>query len=993
MSLPSLLPLIAGVLLSPQAAPGWGDTLSVAGRITAESGSLSIGRPRAVLQTARGGFIVRGDSAIPLLVEGDSVVATGVLDDTTGIAGIEVLRLTRVAAPRRRVVPRDVGLEEEALLEARGLLVRIEGVVLRLQRRRGDARLWVAGAADSSRIVLVEAAEPVADAARFERFAVGDVVSVTGVLSYRAGREGEPGHLLRVRGPADASVVGLGKNLVRRIEIGALIAVVSVLLLLVVLRRQARETVRRLAQAEGQLQATYELAAEAVLVCDGAGRVLACNPAGAALLGESREALTGRPAAELIELDLWARLAQGGEEALAEGPIDRETVLVDAAGERIPVAVRVTAIEFFDERRLVAVIRDRREQVRTEAELRSVFAAMDDVVLVLSHEGRYLKIPPTNASLLYRPPSLLLGRLVHEVLPSAAADEILGVVRRALQERGPVRTEYSLEIGGEPVWFAATVSPLDAGSVVWVARNVTAERRAQIAVVDSEQRYRLLFDRNPTPMWVFDRETLAFLMVNDAAVEHYGFTRDEFLGMTLLDIRPPEERTAFESLRDETGQVGVFRHRTKAGLVIDVEITTDRIVFDGRDAELVLAVDVTGQRRMEEQMRQVQKMEAVGQLAAGIAHDFNNLLTVIQTHAEFLVPVVPLEGDGYEDLVEIRKATTRAAALTRQLLAYSRKQILRPLTFDLNEKVLDLESMLMRLIGEHITIHTDLRDEPCGVLADPHQIEQVIVNLAVNARDAMPGGGRLYMRTEVVSLAEQEVSRGEAVAPGDYVLLTVTDTGEGMTPEVMERIFEPFYTTKPTGQGTGLGLSTVYGVLKQSQGHVYVSSAPGTGTSFRILLPLQALVATGPAETSPDRLLGRETVLLVEDEEPVRRVTRRILEKRGYTVIEAANGREALERATEFPGQIHLLLSDAVMPELGGGQLWEALRQIRPEMRAIFMSGYTDDEIIRAGVLASDVALIDKPFTIEVLLARVRGALDGVADAPGMEEERRTPAA
>ena len=615
----------------------------------------------------------------------------------------------------------------------------------------------------------------------------------------------------------------------------------------------------------------------------------------------------------------------------------------------------------------------------TFAELDGVFAAMDDIVLVLSREGRYLKIPATNAHHLYRPPDEMLGKLVHEVLPLERADAICAVILRALDERRPVKWEYPLDIEGETVWFSATVSPLDVASVVWVARDTTSERRTQEALAESEARYRLLFERHPTPMWVFDRETLAFLTVNAAAVEHYGYTREEFLGMTLRDIRPQEELPALEArLGVPSGSHGVFRHRTKDGRIMDVGIVSDAIPFAEREAELVMATDVTDQLRMEEHLRQVQKIEAVGQLAAGIAHDFNNLLTVILTHCEFLHSAVPQGGEGSEDLSEIRKAATRAAGLTRELLAFSRKQILQPEAFDVNEKVAELRSMLARLIGEDIEMEIGLSEEPCIVLADPHQLEHVLVNLAVNARDAMPAGGRLTIRTETVTVGEDRLHEGEVLEPGEYALLTVTDSGMGMTAEVRERIFEPFFTTKEQGRGTGLGLATVHGIVRQSRGHVSVGSEPGRGASFRVYLPRQmedhARQPAAPRQ-SPERR-GKEIVLLAEDEPAVRAATRRILERDGYTVIEATNGREALKRAAAVPGPIDLLLTDAIMPEMGGGALASELSRLRPEIKVLFMSGYTDDQIIRGGVTTRKVELLQKPFEIAELLQRVRAVLD-----------------
>jgi PAS domain S-box-containing protein len=547
---------------------------------------------------------------------------------------------------------------------------------------------------------------------------------------------------------------------------------------------------------------------------------------------------------------------------------------------------------------------------------------------------------------------------------------------------------------GRPFTAHVVVTPLrhDSGSVagfLLISRDVSDEvqaaradrEQAEEALRKSEERYRALFDNNPQPMWVYDVQTLAFLAVNDAALAKYGYSRDQFLGMTITYIRPPEEVPAFlKLLADNAGMLdykGFWRHRRRDGSLIEVEITSHALTFGDRPARLVLAQDVTERMRLEAQLRQAQKMEAVGQLEGGVAHDFNNLLTVITGYGDLVLDRLPA-GDPTRELIgEITKAGARAAALTRQLLAFSRKQVLAPQVVDLNAIVLDMEKMLRRVIGEDIDLATRLQPSLGRVRADPSQVEQVLLNLAVNARDAMPTGGKLTIETHDIELDEGYAQTHTEVRPGPYVLVAVSDTGCGMIPEVQARIFEPFFTTKEPGKGTGLGLATVYGIVKQSGGHIDVYSEPGLGTTFKAYLPCVRAVAKPKSHAG---LLptprGNETVLLVEDEDAVRALSRHVLQSSGYTVLVAAHGREALRIGEQHPPPIHLLVTDVVMPELGGRQLAEQLLRLHPEMKVLYLSGYTDDAVVRHGVLHEEVNFLLKPFSPAVLAYWVREVLD-----------------
>jgi PAS domain S-box-containing protein len=507
-------------------------------------------------------------------------------------------------------------------------------------------------------------------------------------------------------------------------------------------------------------------------------------------------------------------------------------------------------------------------------------------------------------------------------------------------------------------------------------------KRTEEQLHESERKYRLLFETNPEPMFVYDFETLQILAVNEAAIARYGYSEHEFLELTLRDIRSPEDQARLEdelSRRPPEGAVRVgVRHRTRDGKQFEVDLVARPLEFTGRRARLVLARDVTAQRHLEEQLRQSQKMEAVGQLAGGIAHDFNNLLTAILGSTQLLLHSTPPDDARREDIEEIRNAGLRAAELTRQLLAFSRRQVLAPKVLELNAVVVNMEKMLRRLLGEDVELATSLDHGTGAVSADPGQLEQVLLNLAVNARDAMPGGGRLDLATSRFTLDQEHIERRHRMAAGDYACLAVTDTGVGMDEATQAHLFEPFFTTKEVGKGTGLGLATVYGIVKQSGGYIWVYSEAGRGTTVKVYLPRVPGVAEAPAAPVVAAVRGGdETVLLVEDAAPVRVLARRSLEGRGYRVLDASDGPAALELSARHEGRIDVLVTDVVMPGMSGRELAERLAPERPSMKVLYTSGYTDDTMVRQGVLTAGVAFLQKPFVPDTLARKVREVLDG----------------
>jgi PAS domain S-box-containing protein len=503
----------------------------------------------------------------------------------------------------------------------------------------------------------------------------------------------------------------------------------------------------------------------------------------------------------------------------------------------------------------------------------------------------------------------------------------------------------------------------------------SARRRAEREARESAERYRQLFESSPLPMWVYDTRTLAFLAVNNAALRRYGYTRDEFLARALTDLRPVEDHARLRedvAVRDDRTQI--WRHVTKHGETLAVEITAHDLEFEGRRARLVLANDVTQRQRLEDQLRQSQKMEAVGRLAGGIAHDFNNILSVILSYSETLLDALE-PGEMRDDIEQIRSAGRRGAALTRQLLMFNRQQLIEPRALQLNDILSDMTRMLERLLRADIelAVHPALDLGPIN--ADQGSIEQVVMNLVVNAGDAMPTGGKLTVTTSNVELDRGHAEDHPGLTPGRYILLEVRDTGIGMDRATLARIFEPFFTTKERGRGTGLGLSVVFGIVQQFQGHMRVDSEPGAGTRFRIYLPrVDAIAAPRQPRRRTAMLYGSETVLLVEDDSQVREVALAILRRHGYVVISACDGDEAVRACAAHPHPIHLLLTDMVMPGITGRELARRLLQIRPGMKVLCMSGYSDADRTADD---AELARLQKPFTAEALATSVRAVLDG----------------
>jgi two-component system cell cycle sensor histidine kinase/response regulator CckA len=501
---------------------------------------------------------------------------------------------------------------------------------------------------------------------------------------------------------------------------------------------------------------------------------------------------------------------------------------------------------------------------------------------------------------------------------------------------------------------------------------------------DSERRFRATFEQAGIGVAIVDSDGRP-VEVNAALRVMLGYTAEELTGMSFVDFTHPEDRgtdwTLFRELfsgsRNRYSLEKRYIRKDHQQIWGRLTVSLVRDATGQPQYAVAMVEDITKQRQVEEQFRQSQKMEAIGRLAGGVAHDFNNLLSVILGYCELLlVDVVP--GDPRQaDIAEIHKAGTCAAGLTRQLLAFSRKQIIEPVRLDLNVVVADMREMLGRLIGETVKVVLGPGLEAAPVMADRGQVEQIVMNLTVNARDAMPRGGTLTIEIGNVDLDDDDLKAHSALTRGPYVVLTVSDTGTGMTPQVQARLFEPFFTTKEPGKGTGLGLATVYGIVERSGGSVGVYSEVGTGTSFKVYFPRSDAAEKVVEPPAPVARLpaGSKTVLVVDDAEGLRHMARRLLQQQGYTVLVAANADEALA-LFERNGSIDVLLTDVVMPGVSGPELTRQLIERRPTLRVVYMSGYTDEAIVHHGILEPGVIFLNKPFTSETLGQKVRDALD-----------------
>ncbi len=518
--------------------------------------------------------------------------------------------------------------------------------------------------------------------------------------------------------------------------------------------------------------------------------------------------------------------------------------------------------------------------------------------------------------------------------------------------------------------------------IVSVERDITERKQAEEALQRSERLYRSLVEHLPQRVFLKDRNSV-YLSCNANYAKDLGIAPEDIVGKDDFAFYPRELAEGYRADDQAVMETSTLKEVEERYQIAGQARWIHTIKVPYHDAQghvvgiLGVFEDITEHRQLEEQLRQAQKMEAVGQLAGGVAHDFNNLLTGIGGFVGFARDAVEIGSQAYNDLGQVLTLTDRAADLTRQLLAFSRRQALAPVVINVNDLISDYVKMLRRLLREDIDLQLVPAPELWNVRADPGQIEQVVTNMAVNARDAMPEGGRLIIETANVTLGKDYARDHADVVPGQYVVIAMSDTGCGMDAETQRKIFDPFFTTKEFGKGTGLGLATVYGIVKQHSGHVRVYSEPGKGTTFRVYLPRFAGEAEKPRTPSTLITGGTETILLVEDEETIRAVSRRHLESFGYTVLCAADPDEAEDVAANCGKRIDLLLTDVIMPGRNGRELYESLAAKQPGLKVLYMSGYTDNVVVRNNVLGVETSLLQKPFGGHDLAGKVREALDG----------------
>ena len=748
-----------------------------------------------------------------------------------------------------------------------------------------------------------------------------------------------------------------------------------------------------LAASEARFRSYFELPLIGMAITSAGKGFVAANDRTCAILGYPRD--------ELMQMD-WATLTHPDDLATDEfqfnrvlsGEIDGYSLdkrFIRKDGNIIWASIAVRCVRKANGTvdYICAVLQDITERKhgdekikQSEEKFRKAFmTAADGICISTLKEGKLLEVNDRFGDIFGYHREEMIGKTYLELcyMNPAGRQKLAAEVRSKGQVRDmelPFRRK-----GGEPITAVVSANALDSSKeqlMLSVVRDITEQKRTHESLFRLQQ----AVDASGEVIFMTDRECV-FTFVNPEFTRLYGYEEAEVVGRATPRIlksgaQPPEKYAQFwNTLLAKRVARGRIVNKTKDGRLLTIQGSVSPILNETGNITGFLAIqrDMTEHQRLEAQFTHAQKMEAVGRLAAGVAHDFNNLLTIINGHCGLMLKQLPSDNPARESFTDIKDAGERAAALTRQLLAFSRQQVRTSTVLDLNALVADSIKMLRRLIGEDIELVFDPVPDLGLVCADPGQIEQVLMNLAVNSRDAMPKGGKLSIEISNFQADESFAASHYPMPSGAYVKLVVSDNGCGMDAKTQSRIFEPFFTTKEPGKGTGLGLATVYGIVKQNGGYIWVHSELGKGTTFKIYLPV--VVGTAEAtEALGNKASGSETVLLVEDELKVRSLARRMLESEGYKVLEASGGMEALLVASQHKGPIHMLLTDVVMPVMTGRELAQRLAKLRPQMKILYMSGYTDDTIMRHGVTEAGVAFLQKPFAPEVLARKVRVVLD-----------------
>ncbi|MGO9567917.1 MAG: PAS domain S-box protein [Desulfomonilaceae bacterium] len=697
---------------------------------------------------------------------------------------------------------------------------------------------------------------------------------------------------------------------------------------------------------------------------------------------------------QLQESIVWARITFRSVRIMQERHL--LALIEDLSSEKKQIQLKEKFSRELEQRveERTAALREAKEALqKSEERFRALVESTSDWIWERNEKGVYTYASPRIMELLGCEPEEVIGKEPFDLMPEKEATRFASKLQAVVRTGKPFR---GLEIinkrkdGGLVVIETSGVPFFDSeGKLLGyrgIDRDITERKQAEEALRKSEEKYRTILETIADGYHEADLKG-NLTLVNDSLCEILGYSREELLGMNYFRFMDEANvKSTYEAYIEvyRTGNVNpgfdteVLRKNGTRGQV-SISIAPIRDSEQRIKGFRGVFRDVTKHRQLEAQLQQAVKMEAVGRLAGGIAHDFNNLLTAVIGYTNLLMDQVPTDDVQGKRLAEIARAAERAAGLTKQLLAYGRKQVLDIRALDINEVISGMEEMLRRIIGEDIELVTVLSSLAGLVRADPGQIEQVLMNLAVNARDAMPNGGKLILETANVLLDEDYCRTHSEVESGAYIMLAVSDNGQGMEPETISRIFDPFFTTKEKGVGTGLGLATLYGIVKQHGGHVGVDSQVGRGTIFKVYLPCveDFIVEVQQSKSSAPRPEGRETVLVVEDEEVVRNLTCEVLDILGYCTLAASDPEQAQALSRSHEGPIHLLLTDVVLPQMDGRSLYQTLSVTRPEMKVLYCSGYTESFIVHHGVLDQGVQFLAKPFTVDSLARKVRDILDG----------------
>ena len=761
-------------------------------------------------------------------------------------------------------------------------------------------------------------------------------------------------------------------------------------------RKRSEEALR---DSEERFRLLAESMPDAVLVGQDGKNVYA-NPAAARLLGAAGpQELIGREVSACIDPARHVFAGRQMQRVLAGEHVSPfEDGFVRSDGSVVPVEIGVTRLVWQGRPALHVVARDLTERMKAEETLRrqqslvnTLMENVPDSIYFKDAASRFIRINHSLARLFgLSDPAEAVGKTDFDFFSEEHARAASETERRIMDTGEPVVNEEEMETWPDrpSTWVSSTKMPLRdaAGAIIGtfgISRDITRRKEAEEALRRSEAEHRGLVEHAPLGIYRSTPDG-RLLSVNRAFVVMLGYdSAQEVLGLKMspdlyADGEERDRLIAQVTEHDEAKTEVQWRRKDDSLITVQLNVRIVRGPTGEVECFEGLVEDVTQQRSLENQFRQAQRLEAVGRLAGGVAHDFNNVLTAITGYSELLLDEFEPGDRKRQDVEEIRAAAQRAAGLTRQLLAFSRKQVLQTRVLDLNAVIRTLEKMLQRLIGEDVKLEVSLSSALGAVRADPGQLEQVIMNLTVNSRDAMPRGGQLTIETANADLDETYAREHAGASPGRYVMLAVSDTGVGMDAETQSHIFEPFFTTKEQSTGTGLGLATVYGIVKQSGGYVWVYSEPGGGATFKIYLPRVEEPVEAPALGAAARPAagGCETVLLAEDDPSVRAIVAEVLTLRGYRVLPVPDGQTALETARAEPGDIQLLVTDLIMPGMTGRELAEALARDRPHLRVLYMSGYTDDAVVRHGVLEEGMPYLQKPFTPQALASKVREVLD-----------------